>query len=48
MEKKLSSKEWFQEFEVKIIMKSIWQAIEFCHHKNIVHRDLKPGRFFFI
>ena len=35
-------KELFSEHEARDAIRSIIDAIRYCHGKNIVHRDIKP------
>ena len=43
LENRLSEEQCLSEEEVYSIVKSLVDAMEFCHSRSIVHRDLKVG-----
>ncbi|KAH9297592.1 hypothetical protein KI387_029274, partial [Taxus chinensis] len=44
---RIAEKKKFREDEAAAVLKSLMEAIRFCHSKGIVHRDLKPENILF-
>ncbi|KAH9293092.1 hypothetical protein KI387_041704, partial [Taxus chinensis] len=44
---RIVEKKTFREDEAAAVLKSLMEAIRFCHSKGIVHRDLKPENILF-
>ena len=43
----ISSRNYFEENEVKFIIASIALTINYLHENNVIHRDIKPEKFIF-
>ena len=46
--KKLKRKYLFTKEEVRLIISSILEAVNYLHNRNIIHRDIKPGNQFLL
>ncbi|GLJ24231.1 hypothetical protein SUGI_0462070 [Cryptomeria japonica] len=44
---KIVEKKTFGEKEAAVLMKSLMEAVDYCHRKGVAHRDLKPDNILF-